>query len=119
MIDDDVFQAGMNLGVFFVTGTNGTKVGVALESLKIIPTTKAMYTSLRGDVYIYTYYDINRIILLLPIGSLYSAASTSTIFNQKQEESSSENASNMQTELSNTIEHLKSEEIQSNSGLWT
>ena len=32
MIDDDVFQAGMNLGGSFVTGTNGTKVGVALES---------------------------------------------------------------------------------------
>ena len=61
--------------------------------------TKARYTSLRGDVYIYiyTYYDINRIMLLLPIGSLYSAASTSTIFNQKQEESSGENASNVQT----------------------
>jgi len=46
MIDDDVFQAGMNLGVW--------NKGVALESLKKSPQpTKARYTSLRGDVYIY------------------------------------------------------------------
>ena len=55
MIDDDVFQAGMNLGGFFSWQEQMEQRSVwPWDLLKNPKPTKARYTSLRGDVYIYT-----------------------------------------------------------------